>query len=87
VRAGDDKPALTNLLTIYSMFGGQPVAQIEEQYQGQGYARFKQDLGDVVVAALAPLQARLAELAADPSYTLVCSRRAPSAPRRSPSTP
>jgi tryptophanyl-tRNA synthetase len=70
VRGGADKPALTNLLTIYHLFSGEPVEQIEQRYVGQGYAQFKQDLGDVVVEALAPLQQRLAELAADKSYTL-----------------
>jgi len=70
VRVGEDKPALTNLLTIYSMLSGTPIPEIEERYRGKGYAQFKQDLGDVVVEALAPLQERLADLAADKSYTL-----------------
>jgi tryptophanyl-tRNA synthetase len=69
VRAGDDKPALTNLLTIYHMFSGEPVDVIEARYEGHGYAQFKQDLGEVVVTALEPLQQRLAELAADKAYT------------------
>ena len=70
VRPGDDKPALTNLLTIYSAMSGEPVETIVARYSGGGYADFKNDLGEVVVNALAPFQTRMRELEADPSYTL-----------------
>ncbi|WP_067932159.1 tryptophan--tRNA ligase [Alicyclobacillus kakegawensis] len=58
----DNKPAISNLLTIYSLFSGQSVAELEAQYQGQGYGPFKRDLGEAVVAGLAPIQARYREI-------------------------
>lgn len=67
VVASPDKPALTNLLTIYSLLSGESIPTIEERYQGKGYGAFKGDLADVVVDSLEPIQARLAELNADPS--------------------
>ena len=67
VRAGDDKPALTNLLTIYSLFSRESIAAVEERYAGKGYGAFKSDLAEIVVEAIAPIQRRLAELEADPS--------------------
>jgi tryptophanyl-tRNA synthetase len=67
VVAAPDKPAISNLLTIYSLFSGEPVPEIEARYAGRGYGAFKQDLAEVVITALAPIQARLAELDADPS--------------------
>jgi tryptophanyl-tRNA synthetase len=70
VRPGGDKPALTNLLTIYSAFSGESVETIVERYAGKGYADFKKDLGEVVVDGLAPIQARMKELEADKAYTL-----------------
>ena len=70
VRAGDDKPALTNLLTIYGLLSGEEVGAIEARYVGKGYAELKKDLADVVVEALAPFQQRMRELAADKAYTL-----------------
>jgi tryptophanyl-tRNA synthetase len=70
VRPGADKPALTNLLSIYGLLVGEPVPTIVERYAGKGYADFKQDLAEVVVAALAPVQQRLRELEADPGFTL-----------------
>ena len=70
VRGGPDKPALTNLLDIYSALAGETVADIERRYEGKGYADFKADLAEVVVDALTPIQARIAELEADKSHTL-----------------
>ncbi len=66
VTSGRDKPALSNLLTIYGLFSGESVSTLEERYAGRGYGAFKGDLAEVVVDALAPIQRRLVELAADP---------------------
>jgi tryptophanyl-tRNA synthetase len=62
VVSAPDKPALTNLLTIYSLLSDEPIAAVEERYVGKGYGAFKDDLADVVIATLAPIQARLADL-------------------------
>jgi tryptophanyl-tRNA synthetase len=70
VRGGADKPALTNLLDIYSALAGDPVDEIVRRYEGKGYADLKADLGEVVVSALTPIQGRIRELEADKSYTL-----------------
>jgi tryptophanyl-tRNA synthetase len=67
VKAGPDKPALANLLSIYSLFAGTPVEELERQYEGKGYGAFKADLAEVVVESLRPFQTRLAELQHDPS--------------------
>jgi tryptophanyl-tRNA synthetase len=70
VTGGPDKPALRNLLTIYALFSGETVRQIEERYAGKGYGSFKQDLGEIVVEAVVPIQQKLAELEADSSIAL-----------------
>lgn len=56
VTAGKDKPALTNLLTIYSALSGKSVAEIEQLHVGQGYGRFKQNLANVIIEHLKPIQ-------------------------------
>src|SRR5215211_7284445 len=66
VIAAPDKPALTNLLSIYSLLSGEPISEIEARYTGKGYGAFKNDLAEVVISALAPIQTRLAELNEDP---------------------
>ena len=75
VRPGADKPALTNLLTIYATLAGEPVETIVERYAGKGYAGFKADLAEVLVEALSPVQARVRELEADKAHTLEVLRR------------
>jgi tryptophanyl-tRNA synthetase len=70
VRMGADKPALTNLLTIYGLLAGEPAETIADCYAGKGYAEFKQDLAEVAVQALGPFQARMRELSVDKTYTL-----------------
>ena len=66
VTASADKPALTNLLTIHSLLSGETVPAIEDRFSGQGYGAFKNELAEVVVATLEPMQTRLAELDAHP---------------------
>lgn len=61
VRAAADKPALTNLLGIYSQFANMPIAEIEKQYVGKQYGEFKADLAEVIVKALEPMQKKYAE--------------------------
>lgn len=58
IKSGEDKPALSNLLQIYSELAGKSVEDLEKDYQGQGYADFKKDLAEVIVNALKPIQSK-----------------------------
>ena len=60
------KPALTNLISMYAILTEQTPEQVQEQFVGKGYGSFKTELGDVVVAAIEPIQQRLAQLEASP---------------------
>lgn len=61
----DEKPALKNLINIYTLLSGKSSSEIEALYQGKRYGDFKTDLAEVVVGFLAPLQARLAAFSDD----------------------
>ncbi|MDR1953972.1 MAG: tryptophan--tRNA ligase [Clostridiales Family XIII bacterium] len=52
----ENKPGISNLLTIYSVFAGTPLADLEKTYAGQGYGTLKKDLVDVVTDALTPIK-------------------------------
>lgn len=67
IRAGADKPELTNLLTIFSAFEGTPVAALEERFQGSGYGDLKAAVAEAVVSALEPIRTRYDELTGDPA--------------------
>jgi tryptophanyl-tRNA synthetase len=67
VKSSPDKPALQNLISIYSLLSGNSVAEIEAKYEGKGYGAFKSDLAEIVAESLRPIYTRLQELNADPS--------------------
>lgn len=58
----DDKPALKNLINIYTLLSGKTAQEIETMYAGKGYGDFKTDLAEVVVSFLTPFQDRLAAI-------------------------
>jgi len=62
------KPAISNLLTLFSVLSGTPIADLESRYSGATYSSFKGELADAVVAFLEPLQARRATLVANPRH-------------------
>ncbi len=61
----DDKPALKNLINIYTLLSGKTPQEIEAMYQGKGYGDFKTDLAEVIVGFLTPFQERLSALSDD----------------------
>jgi tryptophanyl-tRNA synthetase len=63
----ENKPGISNLLTIYSALSGRTIAQLEAEYAGKGYGDLKKDLADVVVDFVTPIQKRTAEYLADPA--------------------
>ncbi len=64
----ENKPGVSNLLTIYSVFAGKTVEQAEKEFAGIGYGEFKLAVGEAVADRLAPLQAEQARLLADKAY-------------------
>ena len=58
IKSGADKPALTNLLTLYSLFSGNKIKDIEKEYAGKQYSDFKKGLTEVVVNFLSDFQAK-----------------------------
>ena len=65
VNAAPDKPALTNLLTIYAQVADRTVAEIEREYEGKGYGDFKAGLAEALVVAISPIRARIEEYQSD----------------------
>ncbi len=61
-----DKPALSNLISIFALLTDVSPAHVQEQFAGKGYGAFKSELADVVVEAMRPIQERLAELQGAP---------------------
>ena len=58
----ENKPGISNLLSIYSIFNNESVEEIERRYEGKGYGAFKADLAEIVIRELKPIQDRYHEL-------------------------
>jgi len=58
----ENKPGISNLLTIYSSCSGESIEDLEAKYEGKGYGEFKQDVANAVIDALKPIQDRYEEL-------------------------
>lgn len=68
VRFAESKPAISNLLTIYSLTSGESIEQAEQRFAGQGYGVFKQAVADAVIATVEPIQKKQKQLLADKAY-------------------
>ncbi|GAA4076930.1 tryptophan--tRNA ligase [Nocardioides kongjuensis] len=58
----EEKPGVSNLLTIYSALTGESIQALEEQYAGKMYGDLKKDLAEVVVGFVTPFRDRTLEL-------------------------
>ena len=63
----ENKPGVSNLLTLLSVLGGSSIASLETEFAGRGYGDLKSATADAVVAAFAPVRSRALELLADPA--------------------
>lgn len=54
----EQRPAITNLLTIYQLISGKTREECVKHFSGKGYGEFKAELADVVVEFLRPFQER-----------------------------
>lgn len=61
----DNKPGVTNLLSIHSSISGESLASLEDRFQGAGYGVLKGEVADVVISALAPIRDRANDLMSD----------------------
>ena len=67
IRAGDDKPGVTNLLDLMSAVTGASLSQLEDHFNGKGYGDFKKEIAEAVNGFLRPVRDRYAELRQDPA--------------------
>lgn len=58
----ENKPGISNLLSIYSVLSGETIEDLEKKYEGKGYGDFKKDLVEVTINALKPIRERYEEI-------------------------
>jgi tryptophanyl-tRNA synthetase len=55
----EERPAITNLLTIYQLMSGKTAEECEANFAGKGYGDFKRELAEVVVEYMKPFQEKV----------------------------
>ncbi|MBR4990356.1 MAG: tryptophan--tRNA ligase [Oscillospiraceae bacterium] len=63
-----NKPGVANLMSIYSSVTGKTFAEIESEFAGQGYGKFKPVVGDAVIEHLRPIREESQRLLKDKAY-------------------
>lgn len=58
----ENKPGISNLMTIYSVITSLSFKEIEEKYTGLGYGTFKSDLAELVAEEIGALQERFNQI-------------------------
>lgn len=66
--APEEKPGVANLMSIYSSVTGKSFEEIEREFEGQGYGKFKPAVGDAVIETLRPIREDAQRMIADKSY-------------------
>jgi len=56
------KPGISNLLTIYSLFSGKSIPDLEKEFKNKGYEEFKKNLTEILIESLKPLREKRGKL-------------------------
>jgi len=69
----EQKPAVSNLIEMYSVFSEEEIPVIEKRYEGQGYGTFKKELAEVVIDKLQPIQEKFRRIVNSAELDLILS--------------
>ena len=68
VKYAEGKDGINNLITIYSIFTGKTVEEIEKEFEGKGYGDFKLAVGEAVSEGLRPIRENFQKFRNDKAY-------------------
>lgn len=62
----ENKPGVSNLMTIYGIIKEKSIDEIEAEFAGRGYGDFKMAVAEAIIEKLEPMQAKYNELLSNP---------------------
>ncbi|MDD6927364.1 MAG: tryptophan--tRNA ligase [Candidatus Borkfalkiaceae bacterium] len=68
VAVGEDKPGITNLINIYSIFANKTIEETQREFDGKGYGEFKVAVGEVVADKIVPIKEEKERILKDKAY-------------------
>ena len=64
----ENKPGVSNLMSIYAAVTGKSMEEIEAEFDGQGYGAFKPAVGEAVIECLRPIREETERILKDKAY-------------------
>lgn len=68
VRYSEDKPGISNLMTLLAACLGKDIEMIEKEYEGKNYGAFKNDVAEALIELVSPIRSRFEELVQNKQY-------------------
>lgn len=62
----ENKPGVSNLMTIYGLLEEKSMEDVEKEFEGKGYGEFKKSTAEAIVKKLQPLNEKYQELLQNP---------------------
>lgn len=75
IRFDEQRPAISNLLSIFQILTGKQPSEVEAHFEGKGYAQLKSELADVTVDFLRPFQERMRAISDEELSTILAEGR------------
>ncbi len=63
-----EKPGISNLLTIYSLFSDKPIKDLEKDFKDKNYQEFKASLSELLIKKLEPFRNKKTEYDKNPAF-------------------
>ena len=64
----ENKPGVSNLMSIYAAVTGESYDEIEREFEGKGYGVFKPAVGEAVIETLRPIREEATKIMKDKAY-------------------
>jgi tryptophanyl-tRNA synthetase len=64
----ENKPGVSNLMTIFAAMQGLDLAGVEKHFEGKGYGAFKDEVAEAIIEGMRPVREKYASLIADKKY-------------------
>lgn len=68
VKYSDDKPGVSNLITLYHISSGKSFGEIENEFEGKGYGDFKSTVAEAVAEYVKPIREEYLKIRNDKKY-------------------
>ena len=72
----ENKPGVSNLMTIYGIIKNKSMEEVEKEFEGRGYGDFKSAVAEAIVERLEPIQKRYEELLSNKEKLMEIVRKA-----------